>query len=114
MKRQKVMERILQTIEMGKEGIDLIDKVLNLKSTDQNVHSIELYYGTVNWKGLSAIVLLLEDFPNSDEFQKYVNKNLKKQISLSNKDERNHYVLYEHGIKIEFYKPAYYSYCRMQ
>ncbi|MDD5012503.1 MAG: hypothetical protein PHQ66_02570 [Candidatus Nanoarchaeia archaeon] len=108
MRKEKTMKRILQSIGIEEEGIDLVSKVLDLESTDSNVHSIELHHGTIHYNGLWVNVLLSENFPNMEKFQNYLNVKGLKGTATKTTEKNPDYRLYNNKILIEFSKPEYY------
>jgi hypothetical protein len=103
MEIDKTRNLILKTIGIGEKGVDLIDRVLSLEKIDKNVSSVELSKSTVRWTKVSAQVCLKENFSTMDEFKKYADeKGLKGNITIQT-GNKNHYLIYNNGVEIEFY-----------
>ena len=103
MEIEKAMKQILETIGINENGVDLVDRVLSLKTIDKNVSSVELFKSAVSWTKISAQVRLEENFSDMEKFREYVDeKGLNGNLTIQT-GKNIHYSIYSNGVEVEFY-----------
>ncbi len=108
MDKQETIRRILMAVEVSDTQIDLVGRVLDLENDTQRVHSVLLDYLTIKCLGLSAQVLLLNNFNSKIEFRDYLQGKGLPVTNISIPRNQDSYYLLEKGVQVEFFKPDFY------
>lgn len=100
-----IESKMLNTLGIGKEGIGLVKKIVDLKNLDKNIFSIEFQKPKVSWQNFSVQVKLKKGFGNLKRFRTYTEKmELKGDLTLeANSLEKGPYLIFNDGVVIEFY-----------
>ncbi len=109
MANEKTINRIMDAVGIKQKQIDLAEKILELES-DERVHSVKLYHGTMHGLNLWAEVLLKEKFRDLPEFTAYLGSRGLPQEETSITIDKRTYILENEGVRVEFKKSEFYPY----
>ncbi len=97
-----VVERVLETVGISNEQVDLVGRILALEKDKERVHSVKLSYDCSGGKGLSVDVFLLKQFNELSHFRDYLkDHDLPENLTFYNSLFRI-YVLLDKGIETRF------------
>ena len=100
-----IESKMLNTLGIGKEGIGLVKKIVDLKNLDENIFSINFLKSEGELEKFSVQVKLKKGFDNLKRFRTYTKKmELKGDLTLeANSSEKGPYLIFNDGVVIEFY-----------